>query len=324
MNMLVICCLLSKALLPAPERVSSFRYCISWQNQDYQRMLTFKMMSSELDSLSNVFVSPRVHNETKCVMPPPRYWHGSFETLMCDKSSVPSSNLEPTPINPNGIVTVPKVTFTYDSPLGRNEEDQSFLASLRDLLKSQDSFSSIRSMDTPGLPRKCSEVCSEIEAPRQWGDASTFPYRSDDGVAWGEEENVKLNLKHFVTDKDEEGEESNSGTSTYTRGRSFSSIACCCSTSCITSSLPSKSSSPTADASSKNHDARSIVFRSNQSVQWNKRYKEMITFHEKYGHCLVPLNWPTNPSLAHWVSQSIFRLTQVLSWKTQTVLCCCN
>jgi hypothetical protein len=28
----------------------------------------------------------------------------------------------------------------------------------------------------------------------------------------------------------------------------------------------------------------------------------MVAFREKYGHCLVPLNWPANPSLAHWVS----------------------
>lgn len=45
-------------------------------------------------------------------------------------------------------------------------------------------------------------------------------------------------------------------------------------------------------------------FRSSQLEQWKQRYQELLEFKDEYGHCLVPLNWATNPSLAHWVSLS--------------------
>ena len=45
------------------------------------------------------------------------------------------------------------------------------------------------------------------------------------------------------------------------------------------------------------------AFRSNQLEQWNQRYQELVVFKQEYGHCLVPLQYSPNPSLAHWVKR---------------------
>jgi hypothetical protein len=45
------------------------------------------------------------------------------------------------------------------------------------------------------------------------------------------------------------------------------------------------------------------MFRSNQLEQWSQRYQELIEFKDEFKHCLVPLSWPRNPSLAHWVKR---------------------
>jgi len=47
----------------------------------------------------------------------------------------------------------------------------------------------------------------------------------------------------------------------------------------------------------------SAIFRSNQLEQWSQRYQELVEFRSEFNHCLVPLNWPRNPSLAHWVKR---------------------
>jgi hypothetical protein len=37
--------------------------------------------------------------------------------------------------------------------------------------------------------------------------------------------------------------------------------------------------------------------------QWNIRYQELVDFKHKFKHCLVPLQWPENTGLAHWVKR---------------------
>lgn len=49
--------------------------------------------------------------------------------------------------------------------------------------------------------------------------------------------------------------------------------------------------------------SQSGFLRLNQLEQWNQRFKELVAFREEFCHCLVPLNWPNNPSLAHWVKR---------------------
>jgi hypothetical protein len=47
--------------------------------------------------------------------------------------------------------------------------------------------------------------------------------------------------------------------------------------------------------------------RSSQIEQWGKRFSELVEYQKQYGHCLVPLNWPLNPSLAHWVKRQRYQ-----------------
>ncbi|CAJ1957977.1 unnamed protein product [Cylindrotheca closterium] len=37
------------------------------------------------------------------------------------------------------------------------------------------------------------------------------------------------------------------------------------------------------------------------SEKWHQRYQDLVQFRSKHGHCLVPLDWPENPALAHWI-----------------------
>lgn len=37
------------------------------------------------------------------------------------------------------------------------------------------------------------------------------------------------------------------------------------------------------------------------SEKWNQRFQDLSEFRSKHGHCLVPLDWPENPALAHWI-----------------------
>ena len=67
----------------------------------------------------------------------------------------------------------------------------------------------------------------------------------------------------------------------------------------------SSSSSTTAKATSKS-SARSTtpnLLRSRHEALWNQRYSELVEFQKGYGHCLVPLTWPKNPSLSHWIKR---------------------
>ncbi|KAL3938226.1 MAG: hypothetical protein SGBAC_006818 [Bacillariaceae sp.] len=46
-----------------------------------------------------------------------------------------------------------------------------------------------------------------------------------------------------------------------------------------------------------------LVFRSSQLEQWEFRYQELVQFKGENNHCSVPLHYPNNPSLAHWVKR---------------------
>ena len=43
--------------------------------------------------------------------------------------------------------------------------------------------------------------------------------------------------------------------------------------------------------------------RSSHVHQWSQRYNELVKFRDEFHHCLVPLNWSRNKSLANWVKR---------------------
>ena len=61
---------------------------------------------------------------------------------------------------------------------------------------------------------------------------------------------------------------------------------------------PSSSSSSSSSTSS---------LRSSHMEQWHQRYLELVEFQQVNGHCLVPLNYQANPSLAHWVKRQRYQ-----------------
>lgn len=47
--------------------------------------------------------------------------------------------------------------------------------------------------------------------------------------------------------------------------------------------------------------------RNSHVEQWNQRYMELVAFRNEFQHCLVPLNWARNQSLAHWVKRQRYQ-----------------
>eukprot|EP00980_Cylindrotheca_fusiformis_P020583 scaffold7641_cov115-Cylindrotheca_fusiformis.AAC.29 len=41
--------------------------------------------------------------------------------------------------------------------------------------------------------------------------------------------------------------------------------------------------------------------------KWKNKFRDLVQFRRKYGHCLVPLNWPQNPGLSHWIKHQRFQ-----------------
>eukprot|EP00339_Tiarina_fusa_P002881 CAMPEP_0117031220 /NCGR_PEP_ID=MMETSP0472-20121206/22468_1 /TAXON_ID=693140 ORGANISM="Tiarina fusus, Strain LIS" /NCGR_SAMPLE_ID=MMETSP0472 /ASSEMBLY_ACC=CAM_ASM_000603 /LENGTH=285 /DNA_ID=CAMNT_0004739507 /DNA_START=99 /DNA_END=953 /DNA_ORIENTATION=+ len=66
------------------------------------------------------------------------------------------------------------------------------------------------------------------------------------------------------------------------------------------------------DCEASSGSEASSSFRSSHVEQWNQRYRELQRFQKEHDHCLVPLNWPKNPSLAHWVKRQryLYRVKQ--------------
>lgn len=62
---------------------------------------------------------------------------------------------------------------------------------------------------------------------------------------------------------------------------------------------------PTASIGSDN--AAEPRFRRDQSSRWEERYKELIEFKARYGHCLVPNKFPLQQPLAQWVKRQRYQ-----------------
>ncbi len=49
-------------------------------------------------------------------------------------------------------------------------------------------------------------------------------------------------------------------------------------------------------------------------AKWEARFTELAAYHQRFGHCRVPMFWPENPGLARWVSsQRVRRKSDKLS-----------
>ena len=55
--------------------------------------------------------------------------------------------------------------------------------------------------------------------------------------------------------------------------------------------------------SSSTGSSRVTSDRESHSEKWIQKFQELVEFRQKFGHCLVPLEYPENPSLAHWTKR---------------------
>jgi hypothetical protein len=243
-------------------------------------------------------------------------------------SSLWSHLLEPTPIDPTRIVAVPYFPFASSSL--HKIADKSFLASLSNVFTrshsstNSSSFWSATPVNGPSQQSTLSLglVDDAIESTGYEHKADKISKSPQYLALWskdGIEGHRKMNLAALLSPCDDyHASHCTTAPSLLgngcLEGRQDTSqfLVCCCS--------PEPSSSKKLPPPSQNSSApiRSVVatenkewnknqqtarpFRMHQSHQWFMQYLEMVAFREKYGHCLVPLNWPANPSLAHWVS----------------------
>jgi hypothetical protein len=49
------------------------------------------------------------------------------------------------------------------------------------------------------------------------------------------------------------------------------------------------------------------TLRRSHIENWGMRFSELVEYEKEYGNCLVPLNWPCNPALAHWVKRQRYQ-----------------
>jgi len=54
-------------------------------------------------------------------------------------------------------------------------------------------------------------------------------------------------------------------------------------------------------------DSPEIGLTDHQAALWEKRFKELVSFHQRFSHCLVPHKWPENFALATWVKRQRYQ-----------------
>jgi len=59
--------------------------------------------------------------------------------------------------------------------------------------------------------------------------------------------------------------------------------------------------------SSQQPQPSKVRFRSHQAESWMEKYEELLDFRLSNGHCLVPNQYPANPSLAEWVKRQRYQ-----------------
>jgi len=156
-----------------------------------------------------------------------------------------------------------------------------------------------------------------------------MPRRLDDLVFWNETRPgfhpLSTSCQEVLTDNDFECSYStNSMTSTISRSSSTIATSICCPNGRREESQQQGLNEEAMVGRALRRvsvGSASNTFRPNQQEQWSQRYQEIIEFRDKFGHCLVPLNWPDSPPLAHWVSDSerhTSRLCHYSSLRTHT------
>jgi hypothetical protein len=58
----------------------------------------------------------------------------------------------------------------------------------------------------------------------------------------------------------------------------------------------------------RKRDSSEVRFRSHQAENWMEKYEELLDYRLKNGDCLVPNQFPPNPSLAEWVKRQRYQV----------------
>ena len=62
----------------------------------------------------------------------------------------------------------------------------------------------------------------------------------------------------------------------------------------------SSTSSTTSSSATTTSSLDDVRLRDSHLERWNQRFEELKEFRRQQGHCCVPLDYPQNPTLAHW------------------------
>lgn len=55
------------------------------------------------------------------------------------------------------------------------------------------------------------------------------------------------------------------------------------------------------------------------SEKWNLKFRDLLQFRRRFSHCHVPLDWPQNPSLPHWIKHQRYQYKAKLEGKRSTM-----
>ena len=80
----------------------------------------------------------------------------------------------------------------------------------------------------------------------------------------------------------------------------------------------SDTSSTTSTAGGDNNDDTKDRFRCYQNCQWESKFSDLVVYHAKHGHCLVPHNYE-DQSLAQWVKRQRYQYKLMVQGKHSTI-----
>lgn len=237
----------------------------------YPHTAVLRMLNPTTPPISDERLCDFLSKVESIICPQPASFNAGGMAMFSSLDSLPSV-CEPTPIDTHSAVFVQNVPLA-EAPW---HNDEKFLNSLKNLVTETPTFVT----ETDTAPQPCLPF-----------------YSSTDSELMGK---LKRSRAHFLLSVANESFSSHIQPAAVTRDHSNKRrrLTSQTSTSTVAADIPSCASSSEASDS---------AIRSSHIEQWNQRYSQLVEFQNEFKHCLVPLNWPRNPSLAHWVKRQRYQ-----------------
>merc|ERR1719464_1738791 len=87
----------------------------------------------------------------------------------------------------------------------------------------------------------------------------------------------------------------------------------------LSNNHPSSNSCTTTASEGTKIDDKKIKFHAFQTENWTEKFKTLLQFREKHGHCFVPFYYSENPTLAQWSRRQRYQYKLKMDGKKSTL-----